>query len=164
MIARRDIRATAWAELVSGRGVGRVADRDAAPVVAFTLDLDARSTRLGEVRRWVEEVLADLGDDDRDDCVLVVNELVSNAFDHAASPRGLRLRWSSEPCVVRVEVDDASPDELVLGRSRLSGGRGRGLIIVERLSKDWGVDARVEGKTVWAEISCSSAVSVRDAR
>ena len=130
--------------------------------VSFALDLDGASSQLGVVRRWVGEVLADLGDDDLDDCVLVVNELVSNAFDHADGPRRVRLRWSPGPCVVRVEVDDASPDKLVLGRSRLGGNRGRGLVLVERLSADWGVDARVVGKTVWAEMSCSSDTIFRN--
>lgn len=132
--------------------------------VSFTLDLDARSSQLRMVRHWVGEVLADLSDDDRDDCVLVVNELVSNAFDHAVGPRRVRLSRSPESCVVRAEVDDASPDELVLGRSRLGGSRGRGLTIVKHLSKDWGVDAGVEGKTVWAEMSCSSATTFDDGR
>lgn len=144
----------------------RVADSDAAAEgkVSFALDLDARSEQLGAVRRWVGEVLADLGDDDLDDCVLVVNELVSNAFDHADGPRCARLRRSEGPCVVRAEVDDASPGELVPGRSRLGDSRGRGLIIVERLSEDWGVDARVRGKTVWAEISCSPATASHEGR
>ncbi|MBB5957290.1 anti-sigma regulatory factor (Ser/Thr protein kinase) [Saccharothrix tamanrassetensis] len=143
-----------------------MADSDAAEAgrLSFAFDLDALSPQLGVVRRWVGEVLADLDEDDRDDCVLVVNELVSNAFDHAVGPRRVRLHWSTGQCFVRVEVDDASPDGLVVGRSRLGGSRGRGLIIVERLSKDWGVDARVTGKTVWAEISCSSATAVRDGR
>ena len=98
-----------------------------------------------------------MDEDDLEDCVLVVNELVSNAFDHADGPRRVRLRWSSGLCVVRVEADDASPDGLVLGRSRSGGSRGRGSIIVERLSEEWGVDAQVEGKTVWAEMRARRA-------
>lgn len=143
-----------------------MADSDAAEAgqVSFVLDLTGRSPELVAVRDWVNEVLTGLGHDDRDDCVLVVNELVSNAFDHAGGPRHVRLRWSSVPCVVRVEVDDASPDAPVLDPSRPNGSRGRGLIIVERLSKDWGSDARMEGKTVWAEISCSAAMPFRDGR
>ncbi|HEX6342231.1 ATP-binding protein [Umezawaea sp.] len=129
---------------------------------AFTLDLDTRVQNLRVVRRWVDEVLTDLGDDVRDDCVLVANELVSNAFDHAQDPRRIRLRRSSEPHVVRVEVDDASPGGPVLGRSRLGDGRGRGLVIVEHVSEAWGVDSRAEGKTVWAEVPCSAKVTLRD--
>lgn len=141
-------------------------DSDAAQTgqICSALDLDSRSTQLGEVRHWVDEVLADLGEDDREDCVLVVNELVSNAFDHAGGPRHVRLRCSPEPRVVRVEVDDSTPGDLVLGQSRQSGSRGRGLTIVEHLSERWGVDARTKGKTVWAEISCSSAVNFREGR
>jgi anti-sigma regulatory factor (Ser/Thr protein kinase) len=130
--------------------------------MSFALDLDAPLPQLGLVRRWVGEVLAGLDEDDLDDCVLVVNELVSNAFDHADGPRHVQLRWSPGPGAVRVEVDDGSPDGLVLGRSRLGGNRGRGLIIVERLSKNWGVDVREVGKTVWAELSCSAATTSRN--
>ncbi|WP_447002160.1 ATP-binding protein [Saccharothrix isguenensis] len=130
--------------------------------MSFALHLDARSPQLGMVRRWVGQVLADVDENDLDDCVLVVNELVSNAFDHADAPRRVRLHRLEGPCVVRVEVDDASPDRLVLGRSRLGGSRGRGLIIVERLSKDWGVVSHTEGKTVWAEMPCSMATTRAD--
>ncbi len=117
--------------------------------MSFALALDASSAQLGAVRRWVAEALAGVDEDDLEDCVLAVNELVSNAFDHAGGPRRVRPRWSSGRCVVRAEVDDASPDGLVLGRSRLGGSRGRGLVIAERLCEDWGVDARVEGRGRW---------------
>ena len=133
-----------------------MADSDAeeAGQMSSVLDLNARSPELRTVRAWVNEVLTDLGNDDRDACVLVVNELVSNAFDHAGGPHRVRLRWSSGSCIVRVEVDDASPAAPALGPSQLGSSRGRGLVIVERLSKDWGFDARLESKTVWAEIAC----------
>lgn len=128
------------------------------------LDLDERYRPLALVRRWVGDVLSGLTEDDLDDCVLVVNELVSNAFDHGSGPRRVRLRRFPERCVVRVEVDDASPDQLVVGRSRVADERGRGLVIVDRLSKAWAVDLRVDGKTVWAEMACSPPAPADDGR
>ena len=92
--------------------------------------------------------------DELDDILLVVNELVSNAFDHGRSPRRMRLRRSTEPCFVRVEVDDTSPGPPTLGSSRLGANRGLGMVIVNRLAKDWGVTHSLNGKTVWAEITC----------
>ncbi|WP_157529019.1 ATP-binding protein [Nocardia sp. NRRL S-836] len=96
----------------------------------------------------------DVGDDELDDILLIVTELVSNAIDHGTSPYVLRLFQSGAPCHVRVEVDDTSTDLPVLGTSRLRGDRGRGMVIVNQLCKDWGVMPGPEGKTVWAEITC----------
>lgn len=92
--------------------------------------------------------------DELEDVLLVVNELVSNAYDHGRSPRRLRLHHSSEPCFVRAEVDDASPELPTPGRSRFGAGRGRGMVLVDRLAKDWDVTPGTSGKTVWAEITC----------
>ena len=36
---------------------------------------------------------------------------------------------------------------------------GRGLTIVTLLSRDWGVNARTDGKSVWAEFDLSERVS-----
>ncbi|MER5262261.1 ATP-binding protein [Actinosynnema sp. NPDC002837] len=109
------------------------------------------------VRRWTAQVLADLTGEDLDDCLLVVTELVSNGHDHGLPPRSLRLSRSLEPCVIRIEVDDASPEHPVLGRSRIGELRGRGVMIVDRLAKDWGVVAHADHKTVWAELTCTDA-------
>jgi anti-sigma regulatory factor (Ser/Thr protein kinase) len=124
---------------------------------ALTRELTDQAPTLAAVRRWVADALADLADDARDDCLLVVNELVSNAYDHGSGPRGIRLRRTARPCVVRFEVDDARPDRPVLGRSRLGVDRGRGLVIVHNLALDWGVSPRLDGKTVWAELACAPA-------
>ncbi|WP_053734355.1 ATP-binding protein [Nocardia sp. NRRL S-836] len=105
-------------------------------------------------RRWTREMLPDVSGDELDDILLVVTELVSNAIDHGTSPFALRLSQSDEPCWVRVEVDDAGADLPVVGVSRLHGDRGRGLVIIDQLAKDWGVIAGPAGKTVWAEIAC----------
>ena len=134
-----------------------MAKQDLRPVDTDRLDpstseLTVEAPSLAQVRRWLGDVLSDLGEDERDDCVLVLNELVSNAYDHGGGPRGIRLRRTSEPCLIRVEVADGAPDLLTLGRSRLGVDRGRGLTIVDALCKDWGVQARDDGKAVWAEL------------
>lgn len=118
-------------------------------------DLDDPTPSIGSVRHWARDVLNDLATDVLEDVVLVINELVSNAFDHGTAPRQLRLHRSGDPRFVRVEVDDASSAAPVLGRSRLNDDRGRGLIIVDNLAKDWGVVQRADGKTIWAEIDCA---------
>ncbi|WP_089962469.1 ATP-binding protein [Lentzea xinjiangensis] len=120
----------------------------------LALDLDGQGRSLATIRRWTRNALSAVTEDEAEDILLLVNELASNAFDHGRSPRRLRLSRSMEPCFVRVEIDDASPDPPTLGTSRLGGNRGRGMMLVNRLAKDWGVTHGPGGKTVWAEITC----------
>ncbi|GGM92970.1 ATPase [Lentzea pudingi] len=116
------------------------------------LDLDRPRPSIAAVRDWTRDGLSGLDEDVLEDVVLVINELVSNAFDHGLPPRRIRLHRSSDLRLVRVEVDDASLDTPVVGASRLNADRGRGLIIVDRLVKGWGVVDQPAGKTVWAEV------------
>ncbi|ROP42695.1 ATP-binding protein [Saccharothrix texasensis] len=125
------------------------------------LDLTDETPPLVGIRRWVGEVLSGLSDDELEDCLLIVTELVSNAYDHGEAPRRVRLRRSSQPSVVRIEVDDAADDEVVLGRSRFGSDRGRGMMLVEHCSTRWAVDRHEHGKTVWAEIDCGAGESTR---
>ncbi|XVS62161.1 ATP-binding protein [Actinosynnema sp. CA-299493] len=115
-------------------------------------DLVDEEPPLVRVRRWVEAALSDLTDDEVGDCLLVATELVANAYDHGQAPRRVRLHRVPEPCSVRIEVDDASPGEVVVGRSSLGPNRGRGMVLVANLSADWGIEHRAHGKTVWAQV------------
>lgn len=109
---------------------------------------------LGRVRRWTEATLANLHKDELVDVLLVVTELVSNVYDHARFPARVRLRHSAEPCVVTVAVEDASPSAPVLRPFSPDSVRSRGLVIVDRLTKRWGIAKRAVGKSVWALIPC----------
>ncbi|MFD5830652.1 ATP-binding protein [Lentzea sp. NPDC060358] len=123
------------------------------------LDLEDYPRCLAEVRRLTRLALTGVRTADVDDVLLVVTELVCNAFDHGRGPRLLRLRVSPHPCVVRCEVDDTAPELPVLGRSRLGPFRGRGIVLVDRLATAWGTDRGESGKTVWAELDCRPVVS-----
>jgi anti-sigma regulatory factor (Ser/Thr protein kinase) len=109
---------------------------------------------LSDIRQWVDTVLQSLGEDHRSVVVLVVNELVTNAYEHGGGPSRLILEHGRTPCYVRVAVPDTSPERPTPGRSRLGTERGRGITLVERLSRAWGVDVYNGTKTVWAEIYC----------
>ena len=63
------------------------------------------------------------------------------------------------PCQVLIEVDDSSPNHPVLVRPNDTEPHGRGMLIVNKLAKAWGVDGHpaTGGKTVWARISCDGA-------
>jgi two-component sensor histidine kinase len=112
---------------------------------------------LGAVRALVAELTADLPTETGEDLLLVVTELVANAYEHGAAPRALRLERSDETGHVMIEVDDAESNPPVLGRSRLGANRGRGLTIVAGVAERWGVHALRAGKTVWARLRVGPA-------
>jgi anti-sigma regulatory factor (Ser/Thr protein kinase) len=87
-----------------------------------------------------------------DDVRLVTSELATNAMIHARTPFVVTL--SGLDGHVRLTVRDG----LVSGPSRATPGamdlNGRGLVLVERLSDDWGVSADGDGsKSVWASFA-----------
>ncbi|WP_330852779.1 ATP-binding protein [Lentzea sp.] len=124
----------------------------------FVLDLSGEQLPpLVQLRQWAAKALADLDDDHLLAVLLVATELVTNAYDHASGPLRLLVRRSAVPCEVSVSVDDDSSERPAVGRSRLGDARGRGLLMVESVSKNWGVRPLPEGgKRVWALIACDS--------
>jgi anti-sigma regulatory factor (Ser/Thr protein kinase) len=85
-----------------------------------------------------------------DDLQLVVSELVTNAMLHAQPPYTVSLR--AFETTLRLEMLDganAEPSMMVAGPLDTYG---RGVMIVQALSRDWGVLTRTSGgKTVWAD-------------
>lgn len=119
-----------------------------------SIDLTEYVDNVAGVRSLTRLALAGVSDDDLEDIVLVVTELVSNAFDHGEGPLWMRLYLTPAPCVVRCEVDDTAEELPVVGTSRLDGFRGRGMVLVDQIAARWGV-VRGDGyKTVWAEFQC----------
>lgn len=105
-----------------------------------------------EARRLVRNLLAVVERDDLEDtAALVVSELVTNALLHAGTPIHVAARV--EDATLRVEVRDGSSHLPVPRRYASTSGTGRGLLMVEQLVDEWGVQLHDDGKTVWFTLS-----------
>jgi hypothetical protein len=102
-----------------------------------------------QARSWVRAHLPDLTRSARDDVLLLVSELVTNAVRHGAPDVVLSLRLSADRIIATVQPTLERPT-------------GRGLLIVAATSSDWGVDQRLgkAGKTVWVEVRRGSVTGV----
>jgi anti-sigma regulatory factor (Ser/Thr protein kinase) len=86
---------------------------------------------------------------------LLVTELVANVVTHVGTPMTLRVAHS--PSTMRVEIDDASSEVPVVRHPDAADEHGRGVLLVDQLADAWGVEPRVDGKTVWFELDVSTA-------
>ena len=90
-----------------------------------------------------------------EDLRLVVSELATNAVAHARTPFIVSL--SSAQGSVRLAVRDESPAVPVSGTVDVMDMSGRGLMIVELLSQEWGTSTDARGfKSVWARFPATA--------
>ncbi|MET9226337.1 ATP-binding protein [Lentzea sp. NPDC003310] len=125
--------------------------RDQAAMTGEAADLPLGRQRptLAAVRRWVRLELVDEDTDAVADVLLVVNELVSNAYRYTSEPSFLRVLVAQKK--IRVEIThDARAHPPLRKVSRPQ--RGYGLVLVARLSDRWGVDRVHGGTVVWADL------------
>jgi anti-sigma regulatory factor (Ser/Thr protein kinase) len=107
---------------------------------------------LAPARRWAETRLATLGEPHRIDVLLVVGELLDNAYRHAGGPVQLRLQRLREPCEITVAVADTGGGSPRLRVPDLDGGRG--LLLIDQICLAWGVSYQDDGKVVWGRLRC----------
>ncbi len=112
--------------------------------------LEPEDAAPGRARRLARRALSRWGLEELTDSVeLLVSEVVTNAVRYATRPVTLRLLRTD---VLRCEVGDDVPQ---LPRLRLVGAMdeaGRGLYVVNRLARRWGVTRLSTGKMVWFEL------------
>lgn len=123
---------------------GRVAD----------LELPAAPSSPGAARSWLRQVLCDweltpvvdVGE-------LLLSEVITNAVTHGEGAVGVRLREVDSR--LRVEVTDGSSRRPV--RREIDGEvtSGRGLVLLDALASDWGVEPRGDSKCVWFDLDTS---------
>jgi hypothetical protein len=129
---------------------GNTLMNDGSTVWAHHIELPARAPSASRARGFVvqhlvEHDLPHLADD----LQLVVTELATNALIHALTPFTVTLEAFAH--IVLLGVQDGSLHAPVMRACVPRDTSGRGIQIVELLSRDWGVTAHADGgKTVWA--------------
>ncbi len=118
-----------------------------------SIELPAERSAAARARRFVRDVSAGwhLHEEEIDDLELLVSELVTNAVLHARSAS--RLTIDSNGDRVRVTVEDESAVAPRLREYGPEAATGRGVLLVDRLATNWGVDVDDGGKRVWFELA-----------
>jgi anti-sigma regulatory factor (Ser/Thr protein kinase) len=88
--------------------------------------------------------------------LLVLSELVTNAVLYGADPIQVSVTCTGGALRIEVSDGDADTSKVVAvdapDAPDAPARGGRGLQIVSRLAREWGVAVRDGGKTVWAEV------------
>jgi anti-sigma regulatory factor (Ser/Thr protein kinase) len=114
---------------------------------------------LDEVGRagWRSEIrgalVGSLPQETVEDIILVAGELVANAVEHGLPPASLELAAEAGGPVVVSVHDHGAPVPLVPAAFAQDAVRGRGLVIVDALTTEWGVRETEHGKEVWARVA-----------
>ncbi|MFD7783776.1 SpoIIE family protein phosphatase [Streptomyces nojiriensis] len=90
-----------------------------------------------------------------DEIELAADELMTNALVHTDGGGHVSMRLTAQGRI-RIEVEDGSS---ALPRRREAGDwavSGRGLMLVDRLADEWGVEPRGGGKCVWCEFALAA--------
>ncbi len=108
-----------------------------------------------QARRFVTDTLESWGRDGlAATASLLVTELAANAVLHAGTTFEVVVREGAER--VRVEVHDSNGVLPAPRRYSNTAATGRGLLLVDSMSAEWGAEPTTDGKRVWFELDSSA--------
>lgn len=114
--------------------------------------VDLATGRARDARRFIAATLSRWQlDHVSRQAVLVGHELVANALRHGGPPARLRMSRGADSVVIEV-LDQGGGLPRLAEIDNNTSPNGRGLRIVTKLARAWGVRRHQAGKTVWAEI------------
>lgn len=102
-----------------------------------------------QARKMIGDLARDLGHR-LDDVSLILSELVTNSVVHGDAAGEIDFSLSVGDSI-RLEVTDMG-DGFDDVRAAAARDNGLGLVLVDRLSKDWGVTRDGDRFTVWVEL------------
>ncbi len=125
------------------------------PVSRYVDGGEPEVTSTSRIRRRLQAAIAQWGlpAEIIENVLLVVEELVANAVDHARTPFRLtvdHLPTDRSGRALRIAVHDQCPQPVSVRPFDARAARGRGLQMIEALTSRWGCDRTAAGKTVWA--------------
>lgn len=137
-------------------GSGPEGDGEEGGVVERCADFPPLTSSPGQARRFLNDLLTTWQCEDAVEVAeLLVSELVGNAVQHAHS--ATRVTATLTGGRLRVAVRDRDHSPLVPRRGGPFAPNGRGLLILESLADDWGVEDERDGKVVWFELHAGGA-------
>jgi anti-sigma regulatory factor (Ser/Thr protein kinase) len=103
-------------------------------------------------RQFVLAAIPNQSDELREAAILMVSELATNAIVHAATGFEVSVDLSAD--ALTIGVTDMGAGEPELRSPPASDEHGRGLLIVQELSDEWGMFDNQDhsGKTVWCTV------------
>lgn len=121
-----------------------------------SLELPPDHAAAARARRFVGETLRAWGFESAiPDVELLVSELVTNAVLHARSAS--RVTVVHTDSTLRITVSDTSPTRPRMRDYGPGAVTGRGLLLVDRIARRWGVEPSSTGKSVWFEVDALTA-------
>lgn len=116
----------------------------------LVLELLALPKAVPEVRRAVREHVGAACPEAQ----LCVSELLANVINHVGEGTPVTVRAFRTPDGrTRLEVTDPDPHACLIARHpRADDETGRGLLLLDALTRRWGVWLTPAGKTVWCEL------------
>jgi anti-sigma regulatory factor (Ser/Thr protein kinase) len=124
--------------------------------VRETRSFSRRPESVAAARRFADEALTGTARDAVDAVQLMVSELATNCIRHTNTAFDITIvRDRGE---IRIEVTDRAGGTPVMRSPAPSEPTGRGLQIVDMLSKEWGVEqtSPATGKTVWFVVAVAA--------
>ncbi|GDY55147.1 hypothetical protein SVIO_057700 [Streptomyces violaceusniger] len=115
----------------------------------------AEPERIAGARQQLRDLLHDWADPDQvESAVLMLSEMVTNVLVHTDGDALLVAEVSGRPGARRLRLDVADGSDELPHRRRPGelASSGRGLLLMEMLSDNWGVDPRGDGKCIWYEL------------
>ena len=132
----------------------RTSLRSVASVLVASLQLAPDHTAAARARQFIAGTMRAWGCDEAiADAELLVSELVTNAILHARSPATVTIGRDGPQ--LRVAVCDSSPSPPRLRDYGPDAVTGRGLLLVDRIARRWGVEMNGDGKCVWFEVDAA---------
>lgn len=124
-------------------------------MVTWELALEPAVQSVQRSRELVRRALQGLDSGHIETAAVMTDELVTNAVTHGRPPIVLAIHLDRKS--VSVAVSDQGPGLPTLRPMVRRAESGRGLLIVDVLSDQWGVDPLPAGKRVWFRMAAGEA-------
>ena len=87
-----------------------------------------------------------------DDALLLVSEVVTNAVMHGGPPITLHVEFEGAAGLL-VSVKDGEANQPTVEARTTDALGGRGMVLVDAVADEWGVESLPEGKRVWFRLA-----------